>query len=95
MDVRVGDGSALVEGDHVLLGQRISGLAATSGAGAALQGPDDGARRRLLVVVEVVLGELDQLEPLLLNVLAVGLGVLIGGLLMRLKSKKNLTIISR
>jgi len=58
VDVRAGDGGPLVERDHVFLGQRFSALSADSGT-APLERPDDGARRRFLVVVEVVFGELD------------------------------------
>ena len=84
MDVRVGNRGALVEGHHVLLGQSLSGFSATSGSGAALQGADDCSGRRLFVVVEVVLGKLDQLESLLFDVLPVGLSVLVSGLLLGL-----------
>ena len=84
MDVRVGNGGALVEGHHVLLGQRLSGFSATSGSGAALQGADDCSGWRLFVVVEVVLGKLDQLESLLFDVLPVGLSVFVSGLLLGL-----------
>ena len=84
MDVRVGNGGALVEGHHVLLGQRLSGFSAVSGSGAALQGADDGSGWRLFVVVEVVLGKLDQLESLLFDVLPVGLSVFVSGLLLGL-----------
>ena len=84
MDVRVGNGGALVEGHHVLLGQRLSGFSAASGSGAALQGADDGSGWRLFVVVEVVLGKLDQLESLLFDVLPVGFSVLVSGLLLGL-----------
>jgi hypothetical protein len=48
---------------------------------SALESTDDGAGRRLLVVVEVVLRELDQVEALLLFLGRVGLRILVCSLL--------------